>query len=30
METRHVMAILTNLELKETIRRIPGGFYLRR
>jgi len=29
METRHVMAILTNLELKETIRSIPGGFYLR-
>jgi len=29
METRHVMAILTSLELKETIRGIPGGFYLR-
>lgn len=30
METRHVMAILTNLELKEAIQGIPGGFYLRR
>jgi len=30
METRHVMAILTNLELKEAIRGMPGGFYLRK
>ena len=30
METRHVMAILTNLELKDAIQGIPGGFYLRR
>jgi DNA processing protein len=30
METRHVMAILTNLELKEAIQGVPGGFYLRR
>jgi DNA processing protein len=30
METRHVMAIITNLELKEAIRAIPGGFYLRK
>jgi DNA processing protein len=30
METRHVMAILTSLELKDTIRGIPGGFYLRK
>jgi len=29
METRHVMAILTNLELKEAIKGMPGGFYLR-
>ena len=30
METRHVMAILTNLELKEAIKGMPGGFYLRK
>lgn len=30
METRHVMAILTSLELKDAIRGIPGGFYLRK
>jgi DNA processing protein len=30
METRNVMAILTNLELKEAIRGMPGGFYLRK
>jgi DNA processing protein len=30
METRHVMVILTNLELKDAIQGIPGGFYLRR
>lgn len=29
LETRRVMAILTNLELKELIRAAPGGFYLR-
>jgi len=29
METKHVMAILTNFELKEAIKGIPGGFYLR-
>lgn len=29
MEARHVMAILTNLELKEAIKGMPGGFYLR-
>jgi DNA processing protein len=29
METRHVMALLTSLELKDAIRGIPGGFYLR-
>lgn len=30
METRHVMAILTSLELKDKIQGIPGGFYLRK
>jgi DNA processing protein len=30
METKHVMAILTSLEIKEIIRSVPGGYYLRR
>lgn len=30
METRHVMAILTSLELKDAIRGVPGGFYLKK
>lgn len=30
MEPKRVMAILTSLELKEVIRGIPGGFYIRR
>lgn len=30
LEARHVMAILTNLELKEAIEGMPGGFYLRK
>jgi DNA processing protein len=30
METGHVMAILTSLELKDKIRGIPGGFYIRK
>ncbi len=29
METKRVMAILTTLEMKEVIRGLPGGFYLR-
>ena len=29
MEARHVMATLTSLELKDKIRGIPGGFYIR-
>ncbi|HEX2965976.1 MAG TPA: DNA-processing protein DprA, partial [Syntrophorhabdaceae bacterium] len=30
MHARDVMAILTQLEMKEAIREIPGGFYIRR
>ena len=30
MDTRRVMAILTSLEIKEAIRAIPGGFFLRK
>jgi DNA processing protein len=29
-ETRKVMAILTRLEMKDVIRPIPGGFYIRK
>ncbi len=30
MEAKRVMAILTMLEMKEIIREVPGGFYIRR
>jgi len=30
LEAKHVMAVLTQLEMKELIREAPGGFYLRK
>ena len=29
-ETKKVMAIITRLEMKDMIRPIPGGFYIRK
>jgi len=29
MEAKQVMAVLTRLEMKETIRQLPGGFYIK-
>ncbi|HOE16003.1 MAG TPA: DNA-processing protein DprA [Syntrophorhabdaceae bacterium] len=29
MEAKQVMAVLTQLEMKETIRQLPGGFYIK-
>ena len=30
MKTQQVMAMLTRLEMKEIIREVPGGFYIRK
>ena len=30
MKAKQVMAMLTRLEMKEIIREVPGGFYIRK
>jgi len=30
IETRKVVAVLTRLEMKDLVRSVPGGFYLRK